>query len=173
MMMTTGSIFAQKYITKNGKVSFYSDGEVEKIQATNNQVSAALDTSTGDFVVKVLIKSFEFEKALMQEHFNDDYLESDTYPNSTFKGKITNISTMNFSKDGTYSATITGTLSIHGVTKNVTQKGTFEIKNGKINGTAKFDVTLSDYNVKIPSVVSKNIAQTVQISVDISMGAVK
>ncbi len=173
IMLASANLFAQKYITKNGKVSFYSDGEIEKIQATNDQVSAAIDTSTGDFVVKILVKSFEFEKALMQEHFNDDYMESDKYPNSTFKGKITNLSDVNFSKDGTYNANIQGSLTIHGVTKSVTEKGTLQIKDGKIIGTSKFDVTLSDYNVKIPSVVSKNIAKTVQINVAFSMGAVK
>ena len=171
--MITGNIYAQKYITKNGRVSFYSDGEIEKIQANNDQTNAALDTSTGDIVFKVLIKSFEFEKALMQQHFNDDYMESDQYPNSTFKGKVTNIKSIKFNKNGVYNAVIKGDLNIHGVTKNVTVNGIFEIKDGKIIGTSKFDVTLSDYNVKIPSVVSKNIAQTVQVNVSVSMEAVK
>jgi len=173
LILISGNLFAQKYITKNGKISFYSDGEVEKIQATNNQVNAALDTTTGDIVFKVLIKSFEFEKALMQEHFNDNYLESDLFPNSTFKGKVTNIITMSFNKNATFSAVITGDLTIHGITKNVTEKGTFEIKDGKIIGTSKFNVTLSDYGVKIPSVVSKNIAQTVLVNVNVSLEPVK
>ena len=93
---------AQKYITKNGNITFYSDGSLEKIEARNNQVNSALNTETGDFVFKVLMKSFVFEKALMQEHFNENYVESDKFPNAMFKGKVTNIKDITFSTSGTY-----------------------------------------------------------------------
>ena len=82
---------AQKYITKNGYIKFYSETPIETIEAHNRQVNSALDRETGDFVFKVLMRSFEFEKALMQEHFNENYVESENFPNATFKGKVTNL----------------------------------------------------------------------------------
>jgi len=161
---------AQKYMTKNGNIKFYSETPIETIQATNNQVNAALDIQTGDMVFKVLIKSFVFEKALMQEHFNENYLESDKFPNSTFQGKVTNLSGIDFSKEGTYEAVLEGDLTIHGVTRKISEKGTFTVKAGdKIHGTSKFNVKPSDYSIKIPGTVMQNIAETIEVTVDIEL----
>ena len=110
---------AQRFITKTGFIKFYSDSPLEKIEAHNRQVNAAMDASTGDFVFRVLIKSFEFEKALMQEHFNENYLESDKFPNATFLGKVTNIKEINSAREGNYDALVEGKLTIHGVTQAV------------------------------------------------------
>ena len=130
LVVLTGSlsVHAQKYMTKNGNIKFYSETPIETIEATNNQVNSALDSQTGDLVFKVLIKSFNFEKALMQEHFNENYMESDKFPNSTFQGKVTNLSSIDFSKEGTYEAMIEGDLTIHGMTKKISEKGTFTVK---------------------------------------------
>jgi len=153
------TVQAQKYMTKNGNIKFYSETPIETIEATNNQVNAALDSQTGDLVFKVLIKSFQFEKALMQEHFNENYMESDKFPNSTFVGKVTNLTAVDFSKEGSYEATIEGDLTIHGVTKKISEKGTFTVKAGdKIHGISKFNVKPADYSIKIPGAVVKNIA---------------
>lgn len=161
---------AQKYMTKNGNISFYSETPMETIKALNNQVNAALDIQTGDMVFKILIKSFQFEKALMQEHFNENYLESDKFPNSTFQGKITNLTAINFSKEGTYEAVIEGDMTIHGVTKKISEKGTFTVKAGdKIEGHSKFNVKPADYNIKIPGAVVKNIAETIEVTVEIGL----
>lgn len=158
---------AQKFMTKNGHISFYSETPIETIQADNSQVNAALDIQTGDMVFKVLIKSFQFEKALMQEHFNENYLESDKFPNSTFVGKVTNLSAIDFSKEGTYEAILEGDLTIHGVTKKISEKGTFTVKAGdKIHGQSKFNVKPADYDIKIPGAVVKNIAETIEVTVD-------
>ncbi len=165
--------FAQKYITKNGKISFYSDAPAEKIEALNNQVNTALDVTTGELVFKVLIKSFEFKNALMQEHFNEDYMESNDFPTSTFKGKVTNINEINFTKNGKYKTQVEGELMIHGVTKKTEQTGSFDIVDGKITATAKFNVALKDYNIKIPSTVVSNIAEIIEITVNVTMEAVK
>lgn len=164
------TVQAQKYMTKNGNIKFYSETPIETIEATNNQVNAALDSQTGDLVFKVLIKSFQFEKALMQEHFNENYMESDKFPNSTFVGKVTNLSAIDFSKEGTYEATIEGDLTIHGVTKKISEKGTFTVKAGdKIHGISKFNVKPADYSIKIPGAVVKNIAETIEVTVDIEL----
>ena len=160
---------AQKYMTKNGTIRFFSAGQVEDIEAFNHQVNSALDISTGSFVFKVLIKSFEFEKALMQEHFNENYMESGKFPNSIFNGKVSNLKEINFSKDGSYKAVVEGDLTIHGVTKNIRTQGTFDIKNGKIVGKSTFNVLLKDYNIAIPKAVVKNIAESIQIDVDVTL----
>ena len=163
-------IQAQKYMTKNGNIKFYSETPIETIEATNNQVNTALDSQTGDLVFKVLIKSFNFEKALMQEHFNENYMESDKFPNSTFSGKVTNLSAIDFTKEGTYEALIEGDLTIHGVTNKVAAKGTFTVKAGdKIHGNSKFNVKPADYQIKIPGAVVKNIAETIEVTVDIEL----
>jgi polyisoprenoid-binding protein YceI len=158
---------AQKYITKTGKISFYSDAPLEKIQAVNDQVYAALDITSGDLVFKVLMKSFEFPKSLMQEHFNEDYVESDTYPSSTFTGKVTNIKDISISSDGTINVQVEGDLTIHGVTNKMKAAGTFTVKNGSLLGYAQFPILLKDYKITIPKTVINNISETLLITVNI------
>ena len=158
---------AQRFITKTGHIKFYSDSPLEKIEAHNRQVNAAIDATSGDFVFKVLMKSFEFEKALMQEHFNENYVESDKFPNATFLGKVTNIKEVNVSKDGTYGAVVEGKLTLHGVTSFVKEAGAFEVKGGKLTGKARFNILLADYDIKIPGAVTKNISKTIEITVDV------
>jgi polyisoprenoid-binding protein YceI len=166
--MNTAS--AQKYMTKTGNIRFYSETPMEKIEANNNQVNAAMDSQTGDLVFKVLIMSFQFEKALMQEHFNENYMESEKYPNAIFKGKITNLASIDFKKEGTYEATIEGDLTIHNVTNKISEKGTITIKPGeKIGGYSKFNIKPADYGIKIPGAVIKNIAEFIEVTIDIEL----
>jgi hypothetical protein len=160
---------AQKFMTKNGVIRFFSDAPMEKIEAINRQVNSALDISTGNFVFKVLIKSFDFEKALMQEHFNENYMESGVYPNSTFNGKVTNLKDINFAKDGIYKTVVEGDLTMHGVTNKIKTNGSLEIKGGKITGKSTFNVLLKDYNIAVPKAVINNIAETIQIDVNVVM----
>lgn len=168
-LLSIQGLFAQRYMTKNGKISFFSEAPLENIEAHNNQVNCALDTQTGDLVFKVLMKSFQFEKALMQEHFNENYVESDKYPNATFQGKVVNLDEIDFTNNGNYPADIEGNLTIHGVTKTIREKGTFEIMDGKIKGTSKFTVLLADYDISIPAPVVDNIAKEIEISVDVML----
>lgn len=163
------SAIAQKYITKNGNISFFSSTPVEDIEAHNNQVNAALDTDSGDFVFKVLIKSFKFEKALMQEHFNENYMESHKFPNATFVGKVENKDDIDFSKPGKYDVKISGKLTIHGVSQDISENGTFEVKEGEINGFSKFKVKVADYDIKIPKTVINNIAEEIEVTVDVNL----
>src|SRR5215210_2804803 len=94
--------FSQRYMTRTGKVTFFSSTPLENIEAINNEMACAIDSKSGDVAFQVPIKSFKFEKALMQEHFNENYLESDKYPKAEFKGKVANIGSVNFAKDGSY-----------------------------------------------------------------------
>lgn len=98
-ILFAGILLAQtRYMTKTGYIGFYSHTPVEDIKADNNQVASILDSQTGEMVFNVLIKSFVFEKALMQEHFNENYMESDKYPKASFKGKVSNLEKIDFSK---------------------------------------------------------------------------
>ena len=145
------------FLTKNGKVSFYSRSTIEKVEADNNEVSSVINTETGDLVFAILLKSFHFDRALMEEHFNENYVESDKFPKSTFKGKISNLQAVNFSKDGTYPATVTGELMLHGVTQKVSTTGTISVKSGKPSAYAKFSIRLKDYNISIPALVGDKL----------------
>ncbi len=169
LLFTAGIANAQKYMTKGGTIKFFSDTPMEKIQGINHQVNSALDFSTGNFVFKVLIQGFEFEKALMQEHFNENYMESDKFQNSTFSGKITNIKDVNLAKDGVYKVVTEGDLTMHGVTNKVKINGTLEVKSGKVLGKATFNVAPKDYNIAIPKAVIKNISEAIQVDVNISL----
>jgi polyisoprenoid-binding protein YceI len=169
VVLSISFVFGQKFMTKNGTIHFFSDGQMEKIEAYNHQVNSALDASTGNFVFKILIKSFEFEKALMQEHLNENYMQSDQFPNSTFNGKVTNIKEINFAKDGTYNAIVEGDLTMHGVTNKIKTNGTFEVKGGKVTGKSTFSVLVKDYNITIPKAVVKNIAENIKIEVNVPM----
>jgi polyisoprenoid-binding protein YceI len=169
VFITSFTAGAQKFITKTGHIKFYSDGRLEKIEAHNRQVNSMFDYATGGFVFKVLMKSFEFEKALMQEHFNENYVESDKYPNATFIGKVTNVKEVNLEKDGLYDVNVEGKLTMHGVTKDVKEKGTFEVKQGKIIGKAKFNLLVADFNITIPGNVGNNISKTIEVTVDITL----
>lgn len=168
ILLSTQLAYGQKYFSKTGKISFSSDAPMEKIEAQNSSAGTALDISTGNLEWAVLIQGFKFEKALMQEHFNENYMESATYPKAKFKGKIDNINTVNFSKDGVYNITSTGQLEIHGVTKPITTKGVITIKNGAVTAKSNFSVLLADYGIVIPKLVADNISKSVDITIDVN-----
>ena len=169
IIVFASAAFSQKYMTKNGHIKFYSETPMETIEAHNQQVNSALDIASGDFVFKVLMKSFEFEKALMQEHFNENYVESDKFPNAMFKGKVTNMGDIDFKTPGEYKALVEGDLTMHGVTQKVAESGIFVVTNGKIEGSSTFVVKPEDYKIKIPNTVIDNIAEEIEVTVNVSM----
>ena len=160
-----GSCFGQEYFTKNGRISFFSKAIVENISSDNNQVISLLNTQTGTLRFYLLINAFHFPKAMMEQHFNSDYLESDKYPSSTFKGTFTGINNVDIGKDGSYNVNVAGSLEIHGVSKNITTTGKISIKDGKISATSVFKIILKDYNIEIPSIVINNISEQIEITV--------
>ncbi|NND95309.1 MAG: YceI family protein [Flavobacteriales bacterium] len=159
------SASAQKIYTKNGQIDFYSDAPMEKIEATNTKATSVVDLASGAMQWSVLIKAFHFEKALMEEHFNENYMESSKFPKATFKGALDNLEEIDFSADGTYIAQISGDLNVHGVTKPIKTQGTFEVKEGKISGSTEFSIAVADFEIEIPSIVKENIAKDVRIIV--------
>ncbi len=167
IIMISG-IQAQKFYTKNGAVSFYSKTTMENIEATNNQVLSVLNMPAGDLQFSVLIKSFHFKKALMEEHFNESYLESDKYPKASFKGKIADVSKVNLTKDGIYTVSVTGDMTMHGVTKSIRTPATITVAAGKVAAKANFNLTLADYKIVIPAMSKSNISETIKVTVDCS-----
>jgi hypothetical protein len=161
-------INAQKFVSKDGHIWFFSHTPIEDIEAHNHQVASILDAGTGDLSFSLLMKSFGFQKALMQEHFNENYVESDKFPKSTFKGKIVNNNSIDYRKNGTNNAEVSGDLTIHGITRQITAKGTIEVKDGKISVLAKFIISPADYEIKIPSLVEGNIARNIDVNVDVT-----
>ncbi len=172
LIAISSTAFAQKYSTKIGSVSFHSRATLEDIDAQNNQVSAALNAATGEVAFVVLIKSFEFDKALMQTHFNDTYMESDKtgYDKSTFSGTITNNSSVKYVVNGSYNVSVSGTLKIHGVSKEVTTSGTIAVNGSTVTITSSFKVKLDDYAIKNDKV--KNIANEIEVKVNCALSKI-
>lgn len=138
---------AQKiYSTRNGKITFSSPSD-EDIKAVNNEVTSRI-SDNGQMTFSLLIKGFKFKYAEMQDHFNDQYLESMIHPRADFKGNIANLKDVNFSKNGIYKVSVKGNLMMHGVSKNITVNGTLEVKDGKLNTVAQLTALMKDFNVK-------------------------
>ncbi len=168
LIMLNSPVFSQgKFYTKNGRANFRgTKSPLEKIEAVNKAVTCVLDTKTGNIQFSILMKGFEFEKALMQEHFNENYIESHKFPKSEFKGQVVNISEINFTKDGIYTARVKGKLVIHGQSKDLETQGTIAVKKGKIVINSTFTILLTDFKIRIPSLVSDKISETVIITID-------
>lgn len=157
---------AQNYLTKNGKISFFSKTNLENIDAVNNQVVSIINSQTGNIAFSVLITGFLFKKALMQEHFNENYMESEKYPKAGFKGIIADISKVNFTKDGSYNVIVTGDLNMHNATNKITVPAVIMVKTGKISASTSFKIKPDDYKITIPKIVEGNISKTIEIKVD-------
>lgn len=155
-----------KFYTKTGKISFFSTTSVEDIEAINKSVVTILDTKSGDLQFAALMKGFEFRKALMQEHFNKDYVESDKFPRAEFKGQIINNTDINYTTNGTYNAKAKGKLTIHGVTKDIETSGTITVKDGKVVLNAVFNALVADYNITVPKLYRDNISKSIKVTVD-------
>ena len=156
------------YLTRAGFVGFYSKMPLEDIKAENNQVFAAIDPGKKSIAFSLLLKGFVFTKQLMQEHFNENYVESDKYPKASFTGSFTG--DVPLDKDGTYKVMVKGSLSLHNVTRPVETPATIEVKAGRIIGQAEFRMKPEDYNISIPSVVRDKIAQEMRVNVRIDCG---
>jgi len=168
LLMAAGSVFGQgKYLTNTGFISFYSHTALEDITADNEQVASVIDVASGEFVIIVRMTEFSFEKKLMQEHFNENYVESEKYPKATLKGRILNMEKIDFSVSGVYEVKVEGDMTIHGKTQKVTEAGLLEVGQGFIIARAKFLLNPEDYGIKIPRVVRKNISENLELRIDL------
>ena len=158
-----------KSFTKTGKITFFSHAPLEDIEAANKTAAAVADTKTGALQVIVLMRGFEFKKALMQEHFNENYVESHRYPKAELKGSFLNNADIDYNKEGIYKTIVKGQLSLHGVTKEVTVPVILEIRGRKIEATSVFSLLLSDYHIAIPAIVKDKISNSVKVTVDLKL----
>lgn len=165
LVLATATFAQSKYFTRSGNVKFFSSTPMEDIEAINNGAICVLDTETGAVEMSMLNTSFKFEKALMQEHFNENYMESTKFPKSSFKGTLKDF-TM---KKGKQEVSITGDLTIHGVTKKVTVPATLEVVGESITATCLFKVKPEDYDIKIPGMVRDNIAELMEITINLDL----
>lgn len=162
---------AQIFTAKTCEIKIFSDGPIEDIDAVNKASKVILNTANGEIAVVVPIKSFDFEKELMEEHFNEKYMESDKYKTGTFKGKINE--KLDYTKDGVHKVTVTGKLNIHNVDKDRTLEGTVTIKGGEITLDSKFIIPLKDHNVEIPSMMAQNIAENIETTLKATLTELK
>lgn len=161
------------YFTRNANITFFSSTPLEDIKAANYSVTAVLDTKTGKLEFSALMKSFNFKKALMQEHFNENYVESATYPKSTFKGEIKDLTEVDFSKDGNYPVTVAGDVTLHGVTQRLEAPGTFTITDGRISASSKFVLKPEDFDIEIPAIVRDKIEKEIEVEVQAELEPLK
>ncbi|MDP4148556.1 MAG: YceI family protein [Bacteroidota bacterium] len=156
---------SQVFMTRTGFIGFYSKTPFEDIKAENNQVFAAIDAGRRNIAFAVLLKGFVFTKELMQEHFNENYVESDKYPKASFNGSYTG--DVNLNKEGAYHVTVKGNLTLHNVTRAIEESATMEVKGGKLSGSADFLIKPEDFGISIPSIVRDKIAREMTIHVRI------
>lgn len=165
VFVMTGQLSAQSiYITESSNVSFFSATPVEDIEAVNDASTSLLNVAKSDIAFRVPISGFQFEKPLMQEHFNENYMDTEKYPTASFKGKISE--SIDMSKDTTYHVEATGVMTIHGVDKPRTYKGFIETKGGKATLKCDFQVKLKDHKIKVPKVVFANIAEVIEVKTE-------
>ncbi len=157
-----------KFLTRTGTISFFSATPIEDIEARNQQVGAAVDVHSGQVAFTVPMKAFLFPRSLMQEHFNENYVESEKYPKATFSGALVNWTPATLPATGAQTVQVEGDLTIHGVTKRVRIPGTLEKQGNRLVVKSKFAVAPADYNIEIPALVRSQIAKSVDVTVDLA-----
>ena len=163
-VVSFSSLSAQIYMAKTCEISFFSASPLENIEAVNKASKPLINIATNDVQIKMVISAFVFEKPLMQEHFNENYMDSEKIPNAFFKGKINEA--VDWTKDGEYKVTVTGKLTIHGIDKDRTIDGVVTVKGTTIMINSKFNVHIADHGVKVPSLYIQNIAEDVEVKVN-------
>lgn len=162
-VLFSNSLFAQKFKGIESTITFFSDAAIEDIAATNKNSSSIFDSSNGNVVFMITIMDFQFDKSLMQEHFNEKYMESDKFPRATFKGKVIGF---NIDVTGVQQVSANGTLTLHGQTKEINVKGSLEKSGNMLFLKSTFMLELEDFKIKIPKLLWQNIAERVEVNVD-------
>lgn len=165
LMLALQSHAQERLLCRNASVKFFSKMPLENIEAVNNQGLSVIDLKTGNIEFSVLLKGFIFPNALMQEHFNENYVESSKYPRAQFKGVIQSIPVIDLTKNADYNFSVKGTMQLHGQSKEITTNAQLHVKEGKVTGESLFDLTLEDYAIEIPKLVKDKIAKKISINV--------
>lgn len=165
LCLASSSVFAQKYVSKNAEVSFFSKTPAENISAINKTSTAILSTADQKVAAVMVMRNFKFERPLMEEHFNENYLETSKFPKSTFMGTYTG--EVDYTKNGKYNVQMNGDLTLHGVKKQISFPATLTVTNGKIIADAKTQVALADYKIEVPKLVFYKIAEKIEVTIHI------
>lgn len=162
-LLVSAEAWAQSalYATSGGQTSFHSSTPAEDINAVNKKTQAILNTTTGEIAVLMNMRDFDFPNELMEEHFNENYMESAKYPKATFKGKLDQA--VDVTKNGSHELTATGTFTVHGVSQPRTLKGTLTVKEGSLLLDSEFEVALVDHKIEVPQIVFVKIAQIIRV----------
>ena len=163
---TTEALAQNKYMTRTGSAHFVADRIIkDDVQARSNTVTAVLDASNGQVQARIPVNSFVFRKALMQEHFNENYLESHRFPNANFKGSIQGWNDQMLQKSGPQKIRFVGTLEIHGVTRDINEAGLLEVNNGLVHLETEFKVIVAEYGIKVPALVRDKVAKEAEVHI--------
>ena len=165
-MLWCSTLHAQQYTTRSGYIGFFSTTPLEDIKAENRQVYVIIDTDKKQLAFTCLVKGFLFKKELMQQHFNENYIESDKYPKATFSGSYSGDVTN--SKNGTYNVQVPGDITLHGVTKKITTPAVFQVNGTTLSGEATFTLSPADFNITIPALVKDKIAKQIDVRVQVA-----
>ena len=166
-LLFSSHIFAQQYLSKEGDVSFFSEAPIENIEAVNNKATGVIDLRTGGFAFQIMIEDFVFPNSLMQEHFNESYMESEKFPNSTFTGVISDISALDLSKE--QSIDVSGNFLLHGINRQMNMTATISLKDKKLNISSQFDIVLDDFNIDIPKIMMYKIAEVINVNIEMNL----
>jgi polyisoprenoid-binding protein YceI len=161
ILSTSIAINAQVYSCKTGDVSFYSKTPMEDIYAQTKRARAGVNLKTRKVKIRIKMMSFKFEKPLMEEHFNEKYVETEKYPDAKFDGIIQGTDTL--TKNGTYNVKVKGSLEIHGVKQDRTLDGVLTLMDGDVGLKTDFSIALKDHKIKVPKFVLKKIAEVVNV----------
>lgn len=157
-----------KFMTQSGSAKFFSSAPLEDIEAHHEKVQSIIDLESQEVVVSMLMTGFTFEKSLMQEHFNENYIESEKYPKASFQGTFSSEQPITADQEGEYPVTVQGTLTIHGVAQPISTTGTITVKDQRVVAQTKFNVKVADHDIEIPTIVFKNIAEVVEVTVNLA-----
>lgn len=161
LMFLSCIAFGQILKTTSSKVSFFSEAPLEDIEAKSTALRMAINNADSSFAIVIPMNTFDFPNDLMEEHYNENYLETEKYSKCKFLGKVS--APIDLSTDGTFPLTAKGKLTLHGVTRELELKGTAVVKNGKVTITTDFQIKLEDYNIEVPSLLIKNIAEIIDV----------
>lgn len=167
-LMISTLTFGQKLITKEGVIEIFSKTQLFTIEAKNSSVASIINLENGEVVASTLVRSFKFKEALVEEHFNENYMESHLYPKAVFSGKIEDFTKLDLTQNGTYPITISGKLTIHGQTNDLTTQGEISVKNNIITGKTSFTVSLQQYKIKIEESYKDRIKDDVKVDVTLN-----
>lgn len=154
------------YNSNKSEFSFFSKTPLEDIEAKNTRASSIINLLNRELVVRITVSQFQFKNRLMQQHFNENYLESEKFPYATFKGKINE--EIDLSKSGIYSVSASGILNIHGIDQNRKLIGRLTVGENSLLLETTFEVQLIDHKIDIPKLVFKKIAEKIDVTANIS-----